>query len=299
MSNFFSRGGQGHYDYRGKNQPTDTLLYASSEEESDRDWDNTLICWSTVEGYVSYRDRIEGSWLISALCKVRQFLIVLKWVQILQKQIKEYIIYILLQVFASKSCEMHLKDLLTAVDKEIKKKGGQTVEVSIRGFNKDLYFNPDLRRCTSKYCNEFGRNRGIETHERDGCGARMVPCISESCYKTMPLYNLLEHLHEYHENGYRVIYYMYLRVMANEAVAAKYSVDLEITTPNGLVSTKLSGVRVYSVDLPWEEVIEDRQLGRGVLAIHPYMATHYNCEEFSRAEGGRSFHTIYTVRYPC
>ena len=240
------------------------------------------------------------------------------------------------------------------------------MEVSIRGFNKDLYFNPDLRRCTSQNKNKFGRNRGIETHERDGCGARMVPCISESCYKTMPLYNLLEHLHEYHDNGYRVmdqpesqengiirilcdstesaedvrrqnyanlewyvyslpfaltkegkcdfsnrqfisprfvkkggIYYMYLRVMANEAVAAKYSVDLEITTPNGLVSTKLSGVRVYSVDLPWEEVIEDRQLGRGVLAIHPYMATHYNCEEFSRAEGGRSFHTIYTVRYPC
>ena len=49
----------------------DSLLDTSSDIESARDWDNTLICWSTVEGYVSYRDLKKGSWLISAMCKVR------------------------------------------------------------------------------------------------------------------------------------------------------------------------------------------------------------------------------------
>ena len=63
----YYRGGRGG---RRRGQPTDSLLSASSEEEKERDWDNTLICWSTVDGYVSYRDKVTGSWLISAMCKV-------------------------------------------------------------------------------------------------------------------------------------------------------------------------------------------------------------------------------------
>ena len=67
----FCRGQRNCMGRRSRQQPTtDSLLDTSADVESARDWDNTLICWSTVEGYVSYRDLKEGSWLISAMCKV-------------------------------------------------------------------------------------------------------------------------------------------------------------------------------------------------------------------------------------
>ena len=54
-------------------QPTDSDSLSSASSEKDtahREWDNTLIVYSSVEGYVSFRDRRTGSWLISAMCKV-------------------------------------------------------------------------------------------------------------------------------------------------------------------------------------------------------------------------------------
>ena len=63
-----ARGGRG-----GREEPTDSdsVFSASSERESNREWDDTIVCYSSVEGYVSFRNRVTGSWLISAMCKVR------------------------------------------------------------------------------------------------------------------------------------------------------------------------------------------------------------------------------------
>ena len=106
------------------------------------------------------------------------------------------------------------------------------------------------------------------------------------------------------------IYYMYLRVIANDAVADKYCVDLEVTTPGGHATTKISNVRVYGVDVPWHEVKDDGQRrqyrgedgqyrGGGVLVIPKYMANHYtyrNREEETMFE--TKFRTHFTIRYP-
>ena len=238
----------------------------------------------------------------------------------------------------------------------------QTVEVSSRGFNKDLYFNVDCWRCPNPGCNVFGRN--TEEHEKDGCQARTVPCITEDCDHRIPLYLLSEHLVEMHghtisdnpvniyENGivgiskdyeespgesreedimwdideillpfsitrsgkidptFRdrhsifprfikegLVYYMYLRINANQEVADKYWADLEVKSSTHKINK--SNARVYSVDVPWNEVKRDGQRrGGGVLVIKPYMAEHFGSLEESEA-GRRCFVTHYQVHYPC
>ena len=245
------------------------------------------------------------------------------------------------QVFVSKACEMHLLDLLRAVDQEVEEKGGQTVEVIIRGFKKDLYFNPGFSKCTTPGCHEFGMTTIMDNHVQEGCTARMVPCIDEKCRDKIPLQKLNEHLSDRHEYmglvgvmnmcervlhfefhecpdvgdvgedwhstiierflpfsidayGSRVdhkrgrqgffprffaeggVFYMYMRIVADEAVARNYCVDMEVATCDEKTTTKVSNVKVYSVDIPWKDVKED---GRGVLAIHPTMALHYESED--------------------
>ena len=98
------------------------------------------------------------------------------------------------------------------------------------------------------------------------------------------------------------VYYIYLRVIANNACADNYCVDLEVTSNKA--EFKLSSVRVYGVDIPWDEVKEDGKQpqyqggdgqlrGGGVLAIPSYMAGH-----FCTNGGQRIFQVKFKVRFP-
>ena len=98
------------------------------------------------------------------------------------------------------ACGTDLKKLLDAVDQEVKDKGDQTVVVESRGFNKDLYFNPDCWRCPNPGCDEFGRGDEVDVHNWNGCEFRIVPCISEECSETVPEYLLSEHLIDWHSS---------------------------------------------------------------------------------------------------
>ncbi|XP_072943375.1 caspase Dronc-like isoform X2 [Epargyreus clarus] len=82
-----------------------------------RDVSDILIAYSTVPGFVSYRDPEKGSWYIQALC----------------------------EVFAARAHERHVHDLLTLVDQRLATTfPGQTSSYENWGFNRRLYLHPGL-----------------------------------------------------------------------------------------------------------------------------------------------------------
>lgn len=87
----------------------------------ERSVDDMLIAYSTLPGYVSYREESEGTWFLKALCLV----------------------------FMKHANECHVDRLLQIVDEQIRcwtgqKNGKQTLEITRRGFNKKFYFNPGM-----------------------------------------------------------------------------------------------------------------------------------------------------------
>ena len=84
-------------------------------------WGDTVICYSTVDGFTSNRNRDYGSWFGDALMKV----------------------------FSEDSCKMELHRMLMKVNNMLMNKEGsnklkQSLEVVYRGWAKRLYFNPGL-----------------------------------------------------------------------------------------------------------------------------------------------------------
>ena len=64
-------------------------------------------------------------------------------------------------------------------------------------------------------------------------------------------------------------FYAYLRVMADEDAAAAFRVSLEVVNPDSNATVRCPGVRVYNIDMRWQDLIED---GEGVLPIEQKMA---------------------------
>ena len=68
------------------------------------------------------------------------------------------------------------------------------------------------------------------------------------------------------------IFLMYIRIMADEGAANKFMVDLEVVNPNNNTSLKCPGVKVYSIDMKWKDVIKDEN---GVLFFDQMMAKRF------------------------
>ncbi|KAG6462901.1 hypothetical protein O3G_MSEX013528 [Manduca sexta] len=80
-------------------------------------YSDTLVVHSTVPGFVSHRDKFDGSWYIQVLC----------------------------EVFAESAHDCHVEKLFKLVDERLQQKYGiQTSSVDSRGFNKKLYLHPGL-----------------------------------------------------------------------------------------------------------------------------------------------------------
>ena len=65
------------------------------------------------------------------------------------------------------------------------------------------------------------------------------------------------------------IFCMYLRILADQETAKKFMVDLEVMNLNNNTTMKCSGVKVYSVEMKWQDVIMDED---GVLFFEERMA---------------------------
>lgn len=103
------------------NPVTDGSTLPDTSTEFQRSYDDMLIAYSSLPGYVSYREESEGTWFIKALCLI----------------------------FMEEAHYYHVDRLLERVDDLIKcwtakKNGKQTLEIIKRGFNKKFYFNPGL-----------------------------------------------------------------------------------------------------------------------------------------------------------
>ncbi|XP_014211578.1 caspase Dronc [Copidosoma floridanum] len=105
---------------------TDTISTEHPDSEqpydlSSRNYEDTLIAYATLPGYVSYRDKYTGSWFIQILC----------------------------EVFMNYACERHIQDLFVMTDRRLKDlrtghNGCQTLWVINQGFHKHCYLNPGL-----------------------------------------------------------------------------------------------------------------------------------------------------------
>ncbi|XP_045785571.1 caspase Dronc [Maniola jurtina] len=89
----------------------------SRDRPRDRIYSDILIAHSTLPGNVSYRDGMEGSWYIQALC----------------------------EVFAARAHDCHVDELFTLVDRQLHARFHiQTSSVDRWGFNCRLYLHPGL-----------------------------------------------------------------------------------------------------------------------------------------------------------
>ncbi|XP_011500855.1 PREDICTED: caspase-1 isoform X2 [Ceratosolen solmsi marchali] len=105
---------------------TDTVTAEFSDTEqpynlSSRNYEDTLIAYATLPGYVSYRDTYNGSWFIQILC----------------------------EVFMNYACERHIQDLFVMTDRRLKDlrtacNKCQTLWVINQGFHKHCFLNPGL-----------------------------------------------------------------------------------------------------------------------------------------------------------
>lgn len=100
---------------------TDGNPVPTSPTEIERSYGDMLITYSTLPGYVSYREESEGTWFIKALSLT----------------------------FMRDAHECHVDRLLQIVDEQIRhwtgtRNGKQTLEIIKRGFNRKFYFNPGL-----------------------------------------------------------------------------------------------------------------------------------------------------------
>nr|CAH0100029.1 unnamed protein product [Daphnia galeata] len=100
---------------------TDGNAVPTSPTEIERSYGDMLITYSTLPGYVSYREESEGTWFIKALSLT----------------------------FMRDAHECHVDRLLQIVDEQIRhwtgtRNGKQTLEIIKRGFNRKFYFNPGL-----------------------------------------------------------------------------------------------------------------------------------------------------------
>lgn len=100
-----------------------SLKQTATQEIIYPTWSDIMICFSTIDGYVSLRNTNTGSWFGDALIKV----------------LREH------------ACDMELHALLTRVNERLMQREGssllkQSTEIQYRGWSKDFYFNPGHRR---------------------------------------------------------------------------------------------------------------------------------------------------------
>lgn len=98
-----------------------SIRFRRNNTEMLRSYEDMLLAYATLPGYVAFRDKITGSWFIQILC----------------------------EVFMKYAHEAHLQDLLSMVDERLRilrTSGGecQTLTVTSIGFNKHCYLNPGL-----------------------------------------------------------------------------------------------------------------------------------------------------------
>lgn len=91
--NFYSFRGDKHQKAVPSRCVTDTVTTEHPDSEkpykvSSRNYQDTLIAYATLPGYVSYRDKFNGSWFIQLLC----------------------------EVFMNYACEKHVQDLFVMVE---------------------------------------------------------------------------------------------------------------------------------------------------------------------------------------
>eukprot|EP00092_Neocalanus_flemingeri_P031122 GFUD01033805.1.p1 GENE.GFUD01033805.1~~GFUD01033805.1.p1 ORF type:complete len:348 (-),score=91.76 GFUD01033805.1:65-1066(-) len=87
----------------------------------DPTWEDMLIAYATLPGFVSYRDHVRGTWFIESLCKV----------------------------LMERSCDTNLRDMLDEVARKLKKyqaENGakQSFKYDVIHFYKKVFFHPGL-----------------------------------------------------------------------------------------------------------------------------------------------------------
>ena len=96
------------------------MLVAHSQELS---WEDILIAYSTLPGYVANRDCAKGTWFVQSLCKI----------------------------FMEHAHNTNLRDMLDLVALDLKQNftsetgAKQSFNYDVRHFYKKLYFNPGLQ----------------------------------------------------------------------------------------------------------------------------------------------------------
>lgn len=94
-------------------------LQGSSGFLKDPVWEDMVIAFATIPGFVSWRNTVKGSWFIETLCIV----------------------------FMEHSYDTSLRDMLDLVGQKLKKRQStqgqkQSAEYTVRSFHKKLYLHP-------------------------------------------------------------------------------------------------------------------------------------------------------------
>ncbi len=120
------------------------LMSDSSKPQSgvkpttDPIWKDMLISYSSIPGYESYRDSEYGSWFVESLVRV------------------------FMDYACEKDLQLMLRDVRYVMNEIPHEKGyKQSIEVSSRGFDRCLFFNPGLNNMdnSDKYTNITGKQR--------------------------------------------------------------------------------------------------------------------------------------------
>ena len=194
-------------------------------------------------------------------------------------------------MFASQSHKDDLITMLMAVDKKIQEKDAekcQTTETVNRGFNKRLYFNTGIRKgpCVDEDCNDAVplnelNYHVIEKHNGERGTVDSNGQITENFYIDWTGLENLDGTWQFRYYKYsghtffpRLVkrngfYYVYMKILSHEDAARGLQVDLEVVNPRSNATIKLTGMKVYPVDMKWQKVIEE---GEGVLTFDQKMA---------------------------
>eukprot|EP00092_Neocalanus_flemingeri_P031123 GFUD01033806.1.p1 GENE.GFUD01033806.1~~GFUD01033806.1.p1 ORF type:complete len:318 (-),score=80.68 GFUD01033806.1:74-1027(-) len=110
-----------HTDARPIMTKTGAEISPPSSPLRDPTWEDILIAYATLPGFVSYRDHVRGTWFIESLCKV----------------------------LMERSCDTNLRDMLDEVARMLKKyqteKGAkQSFKYDVIHFYKKVFFHPGL-----------------------------------------------------------------------------------------------------------------------------------------------------------
>ena len=101
-------------------EPAQPITNRHQNDFKEVSWEDMLVAYSTLPGYVANRDRYRGTWFVESLCSV----------------------------FMDRAADTDLRDMLDVVAQRLKNYESemgtkQTFAYEVRHFYKKLFFNPE------------------------------------------------------------------------------------------------------------------------------------------------------------